>query len=131
MSRVHDNGRSITRRAKGLGAAHSGVSHWWWQRVSAVALVPLVLWFLIDLLGQVGASREELIAWLSDPLRGIGMVMLLAAMFWHGAVGLVVVVEDYVKPSGVKFIVVMAVQLLCLGLALSGIAAVLILSSSP
>lgn len=120
----------MTRKTNNLGSAHSGVSHWWWQRVSAVALVPLALWFVVELLGLVGASQDELKAWLSTPLHGIGMVLLLAAMFWHSALGLVVVAEDYVKPSGLKFIVVMAVQILCLALALAGITAVLILVTS-
>src|SRR5215469_976377 len=117
--------RSPLGRAIGLGSAKEGVEHWWVQRITAVALVPLTLWFVIALIGLVGADLETMESWVSRPLPAILLVLLLIAMFYHMALGLQVVVEDYVRGELAKLGLVIIVRLLCFALAVGGIFAVL------
>lgn len=88
--------RTPLARIRGLGSAKEGVQHWWMQRMTAAALVPLVLWFVISLIGHVGAPREALVDWLSSPVVATLMIALLIAVFYHAKLGIQVVIEDYV-----------------------------------
>lgn len=117
--------RSPLGRAIGLGSAKEGVEHWWAQRVSAVALLVLGLWFVASLAALAGADRATVVAWLHGPLAAILTILTLAALFYHSALGLQVVIEDYVNPEGVKLAAVTLVRLLCLALAVAGMFAVL------
>jgi len=117
--------RSPLGRAVGLGSAKEGVEHWWAQRVSAVALIVLGLWFVASLAALAGADRATVVAWLHGPLAAILTILTLAAVFYHSALGLQVVIEDYVHTEGVKLGAVVLVRLLCLALAVAGIFAVL------
>lgn len=94
--------RTPLARAKGLGSAKEGVSHWWAQRVTAIALVPLALWFVMSVIGLVGADYNTVSEWLRSPLQSTLMVLFLVALFYHSQLGLQVVVEDYVHTEGVK-----------------------------
>ncbi len=116
--------RSPLARAIGLGSAREGVGHWWAERVSAVALVPLTLWFVASIIAHTGSDYATFIAWLRTLPAAILMVLLLIALFHHTALGLQVVIEDYVH-SWVKFAAVMAVRLGCFALASAGIVATL------
>jgi succinate dehydrogenase / fumarate reductase membrane anchor subunit len=111
-------------KAMGLGSAKSGVAHWRAQRVSAVALVPLTLWFAASITAHSGSDYASFIAWLRSPLTAGLMILLLIALFQHTALGLQVVIEDYVH-SGIKFAAVIAVRLGCFALAIAGIVATL------
>ncbi len=88
--------RSPLGRARGLGSAKSGVHHWWMQRLTAIALVPLCLWLVYGLVCVAGAPHAEAVAWLSQPLTAVTMSLLLVAMFYHSMLGVQVVIEDYV-----------------------------------
>ena len=116
--------RSPLARAMGFGSAKDGVEHWWIQRVSAVALVPLTLWFVASIIAHTGSDYATFIVWLRTPLASILMILLLIALFYHTALGLQVVIEDYVH-SGVKFAALVAVRLGCFALAATGIVAAL------
>jgi succinate dehydrogenase / fumarate reductase membrane anchor subunit len=116
--------RSPLARAMGFGSAKDGVEHWWIQRVSAVALVPLTLWFVASIIAHTGNDYATFIVWLRTPLASILMILLLIALFYHTALGLQVVIEDYVH-SGVKFAALVAVRLGCFALAATGIVAAL------
>lgn len=118
------NMRSPLARAIGLGSAKSGVGHWWAERVSAVALVPLTVWLAAALMTHTGSDYAAFIAWLRAPLTTMAMIALLAAVFHHTALGLQVVIEDYVH-SAAKFAAVIAVRFACFALAGAGILAVL------
>jgi succinate dehydrogenase membrane anchor subunit len=112
--------RSPLARAIGLGSAKKGSQHWWAVRVTAVALLPLTLWFVASIIALAGSDYVVFIAWLRTPLATSCMILLLVALFHHTALGLQVVVEDYVH-SGAKFAAVIAVRLGCYGLAVIGI----------
>lgn len=116
--------RSPLGRAIGLGSAKSGSRHWLVQRVTAVALVPLTLWFVVSIIAHAGSDYPVFIAWLRTPFAVGGMILLLIALFHHTALGLRMVIEDYVH-SGARFAAVIAIQLCCHGMAVAGIIATL------
>ena len=108
----------------GLGSAKEGVGFWWVQRVSAVALIPLTLWLAASIIAHIGSDYATFIVWLRTLPAAILMILLLIALFYHTALGLQVVIEDYVH-SGAKFAVVIAVRLGCCALATAGVVAAL------
>ncbi len=116
--------RSPLAKAVGLGSAKTGTSHWWMQRVTAVALVPLSFWLIIFLDLSLNAPYQEMVAWLSSPLNTLGMVAWLLAVFYHAALGLQVVIEDYIAAEGVKIVAVWTVNLGFLLLVLAALIAV-------
>ena len=116
--------RTPLARANGLGSAKEGVREWWAERVSAVALVPLTLWFAASIIAHSGSDYATFIAWMRTPLAATLMILLLIALFRHTALGLQVVIEDYVH-SAAKFAWVMAVRLGCSALATAGAVATL------
>lgn len=116
--------RSPLAIAIGLGSARAGSAHWWAERASAVALVPLALWFVASIIAHSGNDHAAFTAWLGTPLVSAAMILLLIALFHHTALGLQVVIEDYVH-SGMKVAAVIAVRLGCFGLAVVGVLAVL------
>jgi succinate dehydrogenase / fumarate reductase membrane anchor subunit len=111
-------------RAIGFGSARSGVEHWWAERVSAIALVPLTVWFFAAVMANSRGGYAQFIAWLKEFSTSVFMVLLLIALFHHSALGLQVVVEDYVH-SPLKFTAVLAVRLASFALAIAGIVATL------
>lgn len=115
--------RSPPARAVGLGSAKSGIRHWWRQRITAVALLPLSVWFAALIIAHAGSDYAVFKAWVRTPLVTSCMILLLITLFHHSALGLQVVIEDYVH-SGAKFAAVIAVQLCCYGLAVVGIIAI-------
>jgi succinate dehydrogenase / fumarate reductase, membrane anchor subunit len=120
--------RSPLGRAIGLGSAKEGVEHWLAQRIAAVALVPLVLWFVIAVIQLVGADLDTVQDWVGRPLPAILLVLLLIATFYHAALGLQVVIEDYVHFELARLGLVIVVRLACIALAVAGIVAVLTLA---
>jgi succinate dehydrogenase / fumarate reductase membrane anchor subunit len=116
--------RSGPKRARELGSAKTGIAHWWTQRVTAVALVPLTLWFVAALVALAGHGHAAVIAWLGSPLAAILTILLLIALFQHVALGLQVVIEDYVHSSRDKLLTLLVMRFGCLTLAVVGILAV-------
>jgi len=117
--------RTPLGRALGLGSAKEGVEHWWVQRVTAVALVPLTLWFVAALVAHLGADHASASAWLRSPLTAVAMVLLVVATFVHMALGLQVVIEDYVHHEATKIASLMLVRLACWALGAAALFAVL------
>ena len=116
--------RSGPKRVRELGSAKTGVAHWWTQRVTAVALVPLTLWFVAALVARTGHGHAAVIAWLESPLAAILTILLLIALFQHVALGLQVVIEDYVHSPRAKLPALLLVRFGCFALAVVGILAV-------
>ena len=117
--------RSPLGRARGLGSARAGSHHWWAQRLTALALIPLTLWFIFSVIHLAGASHQMVIDWLSAPLALGLMLALILATFHHLQLGVQVVIEDYVHDERVKIGAVLAVKALCVLLALVCIVSVL------
>lgn len=117
--------RLRSTRAFGLGAPRKGAGGWLLERATAIALVPLTVWFVAALIAHTGSDHAALIAWLRSPLNVVLMVLLLIAMFWHTALGLQVVIEDYVHAIHPRTVTLIAMRVVCLVLAVVGIVAVL------
>jgi succinate dehydrogenase membrane anchor subunit len=95
-------GRSPLSKVEGLGAAHSGVEHFWRQRATAVALVPLAIWFVISALHLVGGDHADVANFLSRPVNAILMILFVLAAVTHMTLGIQVVIEDYVESESGK-----------------------------
>ena len=106
--------RTDLGRVRGLGSAKEGVHHWWMQRLTAIALVPLILWFVASLAGLAGAGHTETVEWLGSPLVAIAMILMVVATLYHAALGVQVVIEDYVHHEGLKFFWLIAVKFIFL-----------------
>jgi succinate dehydrogenase / fumarate reductase membrane anchor subunit len=117
--------RTPLGRVRGLGSAKDGVAHWWAQRVTAVALLPLLLWLTASLAASAGMDHAAAREWLSSPLTAILMILLIGAGFHHAQLGLQVVIEDYVHTEWLKMASVMAVKLAAVALAVAGIFSIL------
>lgn len=105
--------RTPIARARGLGSGKTGTGHFWWQRVTAVALVPLVAWFIGTLLSLVGADLGTVRDTLARPWNAVLFASFAIAMFWHAKLGLQVVIEDYVHARAVEIALQLLVTFLC------------------
>ena len=121
--------QSPLARVRHLGSAKEGVSHWWWQRLTAILLVPLSLWFVGSLLSLVagGADRDDFVDWLSGPVAAVLMLLFLGATFYHLKLGLQVVIEDYVHGT-CKWVLLILNTLLCLLLGLAALYSVILIA---
>lgn len=117
--------RSSLGRARGLGSANEGVHHWWGQRVSAIALVPLSLWFVFSVIGLIGADWVEFREWIGLFGNAVLMVVLVAVLFYHAYLGMQVVIEDYVHGEGAKVATLVIVKFALVIMGVSCILAVL------
>jgi succinate dehydrogenase / fumarate reductase membrane anchor subunit len=117
--------RSPLAKARGLGSAKEGVHHWWMQRLTAIALVPLLVWFVVclALLGQ--ADYETLSAWVAQPQTAIPLIILVLALFYHSSLGIQVVVEDYVGTEWMKIALIVTVNFANIVLVVISIFAIL------
>ena len=106
--------RTPLGRVRGLGSAREGTHHWWAQRLTAIALVPLTVWFVVSILMLAGADRGALAGWLGNPVTAGLLVMLILAAFHHGQLGLQVVIEDYVHNEAWKIGLIVCVKLAAL-----------------
>ena len=102
--------RTYLGRAKGLGAAGSGVHHWWAERVTSVALIPLTLWFVFSVVFMAGHTQPEIAQWVSHPLVAVLLIALILTSFHHTQLGLQVVLEDYVHDEGQRVIANLAMR---------------------
>ena len=117
--------RSPLGRARGLGAAKAGAAHWWAQRLTSIALLPLTLWFLCAAVRMIGATRDDVVFWMAGPLQIVLMIALVIATFHHLQLGLQIVIEDYVNNDLLRIGSIMLVKGLSLLLALACIVSVL------
>ncbi len=116
--------RSPLAKVRGLGSAKSGTSHWWMQRVSAVALIPLSYWLITFLDLSFHEPYQQLVVWLILPINSVCIIAWVLIAFYHAALGLQVVIEDYVANEGVKIIAVWTVNIIFFMLALAALVAV-------
>ena len=117
--------RSPLGRVRGLGSAKSGVHHWWLQRVSSAALLPLTLWFVFSAAGLAGATYAETVAWIGHPLNAVLLLALIGIAFQHTASGIQVIFEDYANQEWTRLAGILAVKALCVLLGLASALAVL------
>ena len=111
--------------ARGLGSAKSGVAHWWAQRLTALALVPLALWFVASVVGLAGAGYADTRAWIAAPGPALLLILLIVATFHHTQLGLQVVIEDYVRHEGARIAAIVVVKGAAIVIGTLGVLAVL------
>lgn len=111
--------RNPVARVQAMGSTRHGLHHWVNERLTSIALVPLLLWFIISAVALSGASYEETRAWLAAPFNTTAMLLLIGTMFWHTALGLQVIIEDYVHHEGAKLASLMAANFACAALGLA------------
>lgn len=117
--------RSALGRVRGLGSAKEGVHHWWMQRLTALALIPLAIWFVVSVAGLAGMSHAEALAWIGSPSVAVALLLLIAATFYHAQLGMQVVIEDYVHDEVVKLASLVAVKFIAIVLGVAAVFAVL------
>ena len=113
------NMRTQLSEVRGLGSAKTGTGHFWMQRLTALALIPLTLWFVASLASMGSADYADAVAWVKSPLTSVLLLALIAATFHHMQLGLQVIIEDYVHAEGIKIasLIVMKCGSVLLGLA--------------
>jgi succinate dehydrogenase / fumarate reductase membrane anchor subunit len=122
--------RTPLSKVIGRGSAGEGVGHWWVQRVTAVALLPLTAWFVISLLGQSLQSYDAMRGWLGQPWVAVPTILLVFTLAWHSKLGVQVVIEDYVSAKGAKTTLLLLSTFVHIGAAVAGIFAILALALS-
>jgi len=122
--------RTPLGRVLGRGSAGEGPAHWWTQRVTAVALIPLTLWFALSLLGKSLQSYEAMRGWLGQPWVAVFTILLALTLAWHSWLGVQVVVEDYVHAKGAKTTLLLLSTFVHFAAAVAAVFAVLILAVS-
>ncbi|MDP6833430.1 MAG: succinate dehydrogenase, hydrophobic membrane anchor protein [Alphaproteobacteria bacterium] len=117
--------RTPLARVRGLGSAKDGTHHFWIQRLTALALVPLTIWFAFSIASLATADAPTITAWMQSPLRATLMLSFLFAGFWHMKLGLQVVIEDYVHTEATKVTCLILNNFVSIFLALAATLAVL------
>src|SRR5579859_707216 len=103
--------RTPLARARGHGSAKDGLHHWLQQRLTAVALIPLSIWFIVSVIGLAGSHYEHFQAWLAVPGNTALMLLLLFCVFHHAQLGIQVVIEDYLHDRGAKIAALILVKM--------------------
>jgi succinate dehydrogenase / fumarate reductase membrane anchor subunit len=108
--------RTPLGRVEGMGSARAGTGHFWHQRLTAVALVPLSVWFVASALAYVGADRGAVAAFFAEPAEAILMFLFIVAAVYHMSLGLQVIVEDYIHQEGLKIVLLVLNRFACWGI---------------
>ena len=120
--------RTPLGRVRGDGAAKEGVGHWWAQRLTSIALVPLLVWLLFSLLSLPALDHATVSAWMGAPGRALLLILLVAISAWHSQLGVQVVIEDYVHGAGMKVLALVVSSFAHVVIAAAGVLAVLSVS---
>lgn len=104
--------RTPLGRVLGWGSARHGSSHWWWQRMTAISLVPLGGWFVVSVLMLFGSGHDSATLWLRSPFQAALFMLFMAMSFWHTSLGLQVVVEDYIHTEWLKLSVLITIKMI-------------------
>jgi succinate dehydrogenase / fumarate reductase, membrane anchor subunit len=117
--------RTPLAKVKGLGSAKQGTHHWWHQRLTALALLPLSLWFIYSLVSMTSADYNSLINWLRLPYVAVLLIFFVISLFYHAQLGLQVVIEDYINSEWQKFACIIMIKFLSVIGALAAVLSVL------
>ena len=116
--------RSSLGKVLGTGSAKEGVHHWWMQRLTSIALIPLTIWFVVSILSLPTFDHVAVIAWMSQSWTALFLILLVLVATWHSQLGVRVVVEDYVH-GGSKTLVLVLITFIHAIVAVAGVFAVL------
>ncbi|HWY60839.1 MAG TPA: succinate dehydrogenase, hydrophobic membrane anchor protein [Rhizomicrobium sp.] len=104
------NSQTPLHKVQGMGASHSGTGHFWRERVTAVALLPLSLWFGFVMLGLAGTNEVTMVQYLASPWNALLMAAFAVTSVYHMSLGLQVVIDDYVHAAGTKVFLLVLVR---------------------
>jgi len=119
--------RTPLSRVKGLGSAREGTSHFWHQRLTALMLIPLVLWIGFSI-SALPVDHSTLVNWIQQPLVTVALVLLIMVVFYHAQMGLQTVIEDYISEHASRTFVLLLSNLMCLLFGTVGVVSVLKIS---
>lgn len=119
------NLRSPLSEVKGHGSAKEGTSHFWTQRLSAIALIPLVFWLCFAVASLPGTDYLSVREWLSSPFTSVMMVLFIMVAFFHSRLGLQAVIEDYVSGHAGRTVAIIGITFAAAVLAVIGVFSVL------
>lgn len=122
------NYRNPLANARGLGAAGRGFNRWWLQRLTAVALVPLMVWFVWSLAVMSGRSYEQVVHWIQTPWIAITLLLFLGNLFYHAQAGLREVAEDYVRSELLKLMTLVSIKFICVLVGAAAVFSVLLIA---
>jgi succinate dehydrogenase / fumarate reductase, membrane anchor subunit len=117
--------RSPLATVLGQGSAKEGVHHWWMQRLTSVALVPLTVWFVVSLLSLPAFDLGTVTAWMGQLWTAVFLILLVLTAAWHSQLGVRVVVEDYVHGHGAKALLLAVITFFHVVVAVAGVLAIL------
>ena len=120
--------RSSLGRVRGLGSAKEGVGHWWAQRVTAIALVPLSIWFVVSMISLIGADYADYQAWIGQFGMALLMILTVLVLFYHAHLGMQVVIEDYVHGENSRVATLLFFRFVLAALAASCVLAVVLVA---
>lgn len=119
------NLQSPIAKVRGLGSAKQGTHHWWYQRLTAVALVPLTLWVMSSIINATSMGYSDVQTWLTSPLNAALFLAFISALFFHAQLGMQVVIEDYIESEWQKIGCIMLVKFLAVIAGLASALAIL------
>jgi succinate dehydrogenase / fumarate reductase membrane anchor subunit len=119
--------KATLEKAADFFSVHSGSGHFWYQRVTAVALVPLSIWLIVLLNKALNAPYANTVEWLSSPLNTLAIIAWTVAVIYHAALGVQVVIEDYVSTIPVRNLAIRATNLIFLVLGVAALLAIIII----
>lgn len=117
--------RTPLGRVRGLGSAKGGTHHWWLQRITSAALLPLTLWFAVSAALLAGSPHAAVVDFIASPLNAVLLLLLIGVGFHHTAAGVQVIIEDYVHAPGARMVAILAINAICLIAAVASALAVL------
>ncbi len=111
--------------ARGLGSAKEGTHHWWAQRLTAIALIPLCVWLIYSLVSMTGMEHSVVIEWIDSPIVTVLLILFIFSLFYHAQLGMQVVIEDYIESEVLKISSIILNKFVMLFAGLVSIVAVL------
>ncbi len=117
--------RTPLGHVRGLGSAKEGTHHWWAQRLTAIALIPLCVWFIYSLVSMTGMKHSVVIEWIDSPIVTVLLILFIFSLFYHAQLGIQVVIEDYIESEVLKISSIILNKFVMLFAGLVSIVAVL------
>jgi succinate dehydrogenase / fumarate reductase membrane anchor subunit len=128
MQRQTTDMRTPLGKVRGFGSARSGTEHFWYQRLTSVALVPLSIGVVLIMVALLGRNHAAVVQILGSPIVAIVMLLFVVSMAYHMKLGMQVIIEDYVHDEGSKFSLLIGNSFFCFVIALAAVFAILKLS---
>lgn len=117
--------QSPLARARGLGSARRGTYHWWFQRLTAITLVPLSVWFVASMVSLINIDYAIIRTWIATPVTTVMLILFVVSLFYHAQLGLQVIIEDYIHSEWQKVANIILIKFIAFVAALAAIFAIM------